>query len=368
MRDFNGSADEFAFGGTTGGFTRAYWAVFRLDNDYIWEGFLYKDQTKLQRMSNERRVQGFCKCIFKFISLIFKTPVIMLSINLPLTVFVTAETRVPNAWSQNVNRRLGYEEAAAQGLISRINVATHAEGKSSNVLERESSYIRTLIDDLVTKIFESLRTLFLWSNQWNKGYEEAASQVTLKVLKRGCTFIPRTSLDESRNATGELRLLAIHNMDNRIVIAKCGDIILLIGLLRSSDEKVLLLLWYLLQNTYPSVANAIHKVGCLFDIDTSHKVNSTLNKGKEVLNISNEDKEIRACTGEMSGGEGDKEFGKDQSRISKEGVNVSIVEDTENNDSLNNDIAGSVETIENCNEVNKTVSTENVVNVEMVNE
>ncbi|PWA51525.1 NHP2-like protein 1 [Artemisia annua] len=29
MRDFNGSVDEFAFGGTTGGFTRAYWAVFR---------------------------------------------------------------------------------------------------------------------------------------------------------------------------------------------------------------------------------------------------------------------------------------------------------------------------------------------------
>ncbi|PWA37166.1 hypothetical protein CTI12_AA593070 [Artemisia annua] len=54
----------------------------------------------------------------------------------------------------------------------------------------------------------------------------------------------------------------------------------------------------------------------------------------------------------MSGGEGDKEVGKDQSRISKEGVNVSIVEDTENNGSLNNDIAGCVETIEKCTEEN----------------
>ncbi|PWA56332.1 hypothetical protein CTI12_AA420710 [Artemisia annua] len=62
----------------------------------------------------------------------------------------------------------------------------------------------------------------------------------------------------------------------------------------------------------------------------------------------------------MSGGEGDKEVGKDHSRISKEGVNVSIVEDTENDGSLNNDIAGCVETIEKCTEVNKTVSTENV--------
>lgn len=46
------------------------------------------------------------------------------------------------------------------------------------------------------------------------------------------------SLDAVRNATAELRLLARHNMDNRIVIANCGAIRLLIGLLRSTDPKV----------------------------------------------------------------------------------------------------------------------------------
>ncbi|WOL06377.1 U-box domain-containing protein 4 isoform X2 [Canna indica] len=45
------------------------------------------------------------------------------------------------------------------------------------------------------------------------------------------------SLDVLRNATSELRLLAKHNMENRIVIADCGVISLLVGLLRSTDPK-----------------------------------------------------------------------------------------------------------------------------------
>nr|GLL43363.1 U-box domain-containing protein 4-like [Ipomoea trifida] len=47
-----------------------------------------------------------------------------------------------------------------------------------------------------------------------------------------------TSIDQQRNATAELRLLAKHNMDNRIVIANCGAISLLVNLLHSEDMKV----------------------------------------------------------------------------------------------------------------------------------
>ena len=45
----------------------------------------------------------------------------------------------------------GYEEAAAQGLIAGINAARFAQGKEMFVLPRSSSYIGTLIDDLVTR-------------------------------------------------------------------------------------------------------------------------------------------------------------------------------------------------------------------------
>ena len=49
------------------------------------------------------------------------------------------------------NGTSGYEEAAAQGLVAGINATREIQGKEPIVLERSSSYIGTLIDDLVTK-------------------------------------------------------------------------------------------------------------------------------------------------------------------------------------------------------------------------
>lgn len=49
------------------------------------------------------------------------------------------------------NGSSGYEEAAAQGLIAGINAALKIKGEEPLVLDRASSYIGTLIDDLVTK-------------------------------------------------------------------------------------------------------------------------------------------------------------------------------------------------------------------------
>ncbi len=49
------------------------------------------------------------------------------------------------------NGSSGYEEAAAQGLIAGINAALKVKGEEPFILDRASSYIGTLIDDLVTK-------------------------------------------------------------------------------------------------------------------------------------------------------------------------------------------------------------------------
>lgn len=49
------------------------------------------------------------------------------------------------------NGTSGYEEAAAQGLIAGINASLKLQGREQIILSRDSSYIGTLIDDLVTK-------------------------------------------------------------------------------------------------------------------------------------------------------------------------------------------------------------------------
>ena len=50
-----------------------------------------------------------------------------------------------------INGTSGYEEAAAQGLVAGINAVNYIRNQEPMILSRESSYIGTLIDDLVTK-------------------------------------------------------------------------------------------------------------------------------------------------------------------------------------------------------------------------
>ena len=50
-----------------------------------------------------------------------------------------------------LNGTTGYEEAAAQGLVAGLNAARLVNNKEGIIFERESSYIGTMIDDLVTK-------------------------------------------------------------------------------------------------------------------------------------------------------------------------------------------------------------------------
>jgi tRNA uridine 5-carboxymethylaminomethyl modification enzyme len=50
-----------------------------------------------------------------------------------------------------VNGTSGYEEAAAQGIAAGINAARRAQGRAPVTFSRSTSYLGTLIDDLITK-------------------------------------------------------------------------------------------------------------------------------------------------------------------------------------------------------------------------
>ena len=94
------------------------------------------------------------------------------------------------------NGTSGYEEAAAQGLVAGINAALKLQGKDPMILTRDTSYIGTLIDDLVTKGTEEPYRIMTSRSEYRLLHRQDNADQRLTAIGAAVGLVPQERLQQ----------------------------------------------------------------------------------------------------------------------------------------------------------------------------
>ncbi len=123
-----------------------------------------------------------------------------------------------------INGTTGYEEAAAQGLIAGIGAACAVQGKDAPTLDRGTSYIAVMIDDLVLQgVTEPYRMLTARAEyRLRLRADNASTRLTPIAMDAGCLSSERTNWFNNRQQARDIILKALESIYSSEDLVKVG--------------------------------------------------------------------------------------------------------------------------------------------------